>query len=178
MTYPDDTTRFLPRAPEQPPCDSRAEDALLSLALIYPHLVAEMDLSADLYFPEHRALWQAMTAVHGREPALNIGDFWLALRGELCAMFCREASGHDRDRSVCAGFRRLQALTLESANPKDRGYWLSRLARCTELRRLISDSAEEAAKAWRMDLEGAQRVVFRSAARARARLNPEVEIPV
>lgn len=163
MTCPDESVRFIPREPEQPPSDSRAEDALLCLAYIFPEYVGLLELNGHLHLLEHQLIWQAMIRVHMRTPGLDVGAFWLALRAELHDDVCRTRESHADDRQRCDGWRYLQVLSCDAANPKDVDYWMSRLRRCTDARRLIDDGAEQVARAWRGDIEGALAIARRAA---------------
>lgn len=162
---------------EAPPSDSAAECALLTMCEIYPEQVGTLRLDGLLVFPEHRTIWQAMTRIHAREPGLNVGEFYIALRREMCAALCKQ--DHQGDRENCDGWKTLRVLDFgEHCNPfKDIPYWMGRLERVRDARQIISDSQEQAERAWRLDVDGARRVLFRSAAHARRGINPEVEIP-
>jgi hypothetical protein len=142
---------------EHPPVDGTAEAALLNMLVIYPEQMATLDLGARLCLPEHRTLWQVMTRVWMRDGRLEAGLWSLALYREL--------------HVVCNGGRHLGSCSPECcaalywdvlcrgdvpfAGKSDIDYWLDRLDRCVEARRLIEAAQFQAACAWRGDLEEA-----------------------
>jgi hypothetical protein len=162
---------------EHPPADAAAEAALLNLVMIYPEQMATLDLGARLYLPEHRTLWQVMTRVWMRDGPLESGLWSLALYRELhvvcnggrhsgpCSPECRAGLYWD---VLCKG-------DVPFAGKPDIDYWLDRLDRCVEARRLIEAAQFQAACAWRGDVDGARLAAQRSAAVKR---DPGIEIPV
>lgn len=134
----------------------------MSMAMIFPGRIGQLDLGRDLWLPEHRVIWQAMTRLHMRSPCLGAGEFMLAMRQEMCALVCRNGVDCGPERWGCDGFRYLQVLSYEAASLKDVGYWMARLERCTEARRLVDLAQEIASKAWRGDVDGAHGVFMRT----------------
>lgn len=136
------------RDPEQPPCDSRAEDKLLSFLIMHPDRIGDVDLAPDIYFPEHRVIWQAMVRVHMRTPGLTFGHFLVALRRELHSMKCHGEPAIGPHEERCEGWRYLKVPTLDPSHPENLDYWRDRLRRCTEARRLIAAAQSIAERSW------------------------------
>ncbi len=146
-----------------PPSDAAAECALLAMCELYPEQVGTLRLEGLLVFPEHQEIWRAMCRVRMRSPGLDVTEFWLATLHELHTKRCRDERPHEHERWGCDGFRVLRVLDFgEHANPKDITYWLARLERVRDARRLISLAQEQAEKAWRLDVDGALAAASRS----------------
>lgn len=146
---------------DAPPSDAAAECALLTMCEIYPEQVGTLRLDGLLVFPEHRTIWQAMCRVHMRSPGLDVAEFYIALRREMCAALCKQ--DHRGDREHCGGWRTLRVLDFgEHCNPfKDIPYWLGRLERVRDARQLIDQAQRAAERAWSRDAEGARAILSR-----------------
>jgi hypothetical protein len=162
---------------DAPPADAAAECALLAMCEFYPALVGSLHgLGELLVFPEHRSIWRAMSRVYIRAPsgAPDVVDFWLGVQDELCTELCGDGQAHEHDRENCTGWRTLRVLDFgEHANPKDIPYWMARLERVHEARRLIDLAQQVAERAWRMDLVGARVATNRMQPRSVVRVEIE-----
>ncbi len=138
---------------DHPPFDAVAEQALLNFLASNPQYIGEHDLRGRLYLPVHQAAYWMMTVVRARDPQATLTEWTLALHREVLPMHWDV---------LCDG---------ESARAQDVPYWLERLDRCAEARRLIEAAQEQAARAWRGDLDGARRAAESLPARGTVRID-------
>src|SRR5579859_6001813 len=97
MLVPEPYPEVNPR--DYPPSDAAAECALLVMCEIFPDRIGLLNLDGLLVFPEHRRIWGAMCRIHARTPGLDLGEFYIALRREMCAALCQIV--HRVDRKHC-----------------------------------------------------------------------------
>jgi hypothetical protein len=140
---------------EHPPCDSAAEAAVLNMLLIFPDRMATVDLRGRLHFREHQTIHQAMSRVWMRQGLIESGPWTLAIFRELHDMLNGRHAG-PCDRDCLAGLHWDVVCRGQTARLRDLDYWLERLDRCVEARRLIEAAQFQAACAWRGDLEEAR----------------------
>lgn len=162
----------------QPPTDSKAEAfALLHLCMDSAR-IADVNLAPLLVCWEHRAIWEGMVRVHMRRPGLPPGEFMVALRRDLHIVECPKPAALLSKRSHTAGIpgcegQRFTSLLIgvaldELGRPLD--FWLARLERVKEARRLLAQAQTMAEQAWRGDVEGARATVADAARTVRAPL--------
>lgn len=156
------------RDPAIPPCDSLAEAIVLLWLLEHPRNLQQYDVRPLLVFPEHRVCLDAMQSAHDTEPGQPWGRFYVRWVDELeRAMPGHSAALEDlllsvADDSYAWRWARYDEDHDHTPQPirasdysHDWHWWLERIKRIAEARRLIASAQEIAERAWHMDLDGA-----------------------
>lgn len=158
------------RASDTPPCDSLAEAIVLHGLLYRPYNLARYDVRPLLVFPEHRVCLAAMVrayAITGEDAPW--GRFYMRWMDELERL--RPGCGHllvtmldtvADDESTWRWARYEETRDDEpsdSIHDHDWNWWLERLKRVAEARRLIQSAQDIVDRAWRGDVDGAYAAV-------------------
>lgn len=157
-----------------PPADSLAEAVVLTYLLHHPQRIAGVDLANLVVFPEHRLCWQAMARAFMRH-----GSYWPTFHAGFVEELERLAPGKSlnlQETMDCADLESVRAHeeALERPHHEDgmlrmseyhHGFewWLARLRRIAESRRLVHQAQQMAECAWREDVDGARATAERMA---------------
>lgn len=148
---------------------------LLHLSL-QPEQIGTVDLGGLLMFPEHRALWAVLQRTYWAGPyaadaAENAALFGLAFDAELRRAYPKqwrnyldvltsasEAAAHRAHEDATERPQHEPGHLRLSAYQHGVEWWLKRLQRIAEARRLIHSAQAIAERAWREDVDGARHV--------------------
>lgn len=152
------------RSSDAPPCDSLAEAMCLSEVILHPSRIDQVDLGPMLVFAEHRTIWHVAVRVHMRHPELlNAGEFYVEWRKEIRRLEPRNWHLYefilfpdDESLRISEEHERAEEVTPRADHAHSFEWWLARLKRIAEARRLISAAQEIAENAWTEDVERAR----------------------
>lgn len=155
---------------DRPPVDGLAECVCLHACVYDPALIDQFDLGRLVVHPEHRELWRVLRLTRARTRALEPAAFLAEFYRDLAAAHPDNWENYD-DLLTSVGDRESARAWQEYQDGfgdlpftsflHDFCWWLRRLQRAADARRMLHAAQEMAERAWVEDIDGSRGIARR-----------------